>query len=416
MQDDDGPAPETPASGPSAAQSGPQQVSTPEGRAVSGPEGLALFRYVLFTRTPRVRVTQALVGLNVAVFLAMVATGVSVMQPSTDSLLRWGADYGPRTTAGEWWRLLTNTFLHVGLIHIAMNMIGLWQIGAVVERLLGHRAFLLVYLVSGVCGSLASITWHPYVVSAGASGAVFGVYGVLVAYLVRHRGSIPRPVLLELQKSTAIFIGLNVLLGWQVKGIDMAAHLGGLLGGFAAALVVSRPLLERPSPERLARHSPVNWWREAVVAAAALVLVGAAVLLLPRALDVQSELREFQRVEQTAIDAYNGAVERHGAGKLSNEGLADLVDRQVLPPWQAYLAHLRTLKPLPPQQARWIDDLTRYLELRAQAWTAFSDAARTSNPAKAQEAQRLEQQVEALMKDQTAKGGRTTKSNDLDAP
>ncbi|MEO5768640.1 MAG: hypothetical protein ABIS92_09850, partial [Polyangia bacterium] len=183
----------------------------------------------------------------------------------------------------------------------------------------------------------------------------------------------------------------------------------------------SRPLLERPSIERLARerpsrHSPANWWREAVVAAAALVLVGAAVLLLPRALDVQSELREFQRVEQTAIDAYNGAVERHGAGKLSNEGLADLVDRQVLPPWQAYLAHLRTLKALPPQQARWIEDLTRYLELRARAWTAFSDAVRTSNPAKAQEAQRLEQQVEALMRDQTAKGGRTTKPDDLAAP
>ncbi|MEP6653091.1 MAG: rhomboid family intramembrane serine protease [Myxococcales bacterium] len=408
---DDGSAPATPTSDPSAAQSGPPRVSTPEGRALSGPEGLALFRYVLFTRTPRVRVTQALVGLNVAVFLAMVATGVSLMQPSTDSLLRWGADYGPRTTAGEWWRLLTNTFLHVGLIHIAMNMFGLWQIGAVVERLLGHRAFLLVYLVSGVCGSLASIIWHPYVVSAGASGAVFGVYGVLVAYLVRHRGSIPRPVLLELQKSTAIFIGLNVMLGWQVKGIDMAAHLGGLLGGFAAALVVSRPLLERP-----ARHSRANWWREAVVAAAALGLVGAAVLLLPRALDVQSELREFQRVEQTAIDAYNGGVERRGAGKLSNEGLADLVDRQVLPPWRAYLAHLRTLKALPPQQARWIDDLTRYLELRAQAWAAFSDAARTGNPAKSQEAQRLEQQVETLMKEQSAQGGRTTKSDDLAAP
>jgi rhomboid protease GluP len=199
---------------------------------------------------------------------------------------------------------MANTFIHVGAIHLAMNMIGLWQIGGLVERLLGHRAFLLVYLVSGLCGSLASITWHPFVVSAGASGAVFGVYGVLVAYLVRHRGSIPRQVLSQLQKSTVFFLGLNVVFGFQQKGIDMAAHVGGLLGGFLAALVVSRPLMSQPSRTRL--------WSEGLVAVAALALVGAAVLYLPRPADVQSELHDFQTVEQRTV-AGQGCSTRRGA-------------------------------------------------------------------------------------------------------
>jgi rhomboid protease GluP len=205
-------------------------AGSPASQVTGPPDGLAQFRLALFARTPRLWVTPLLVGMNLAVFLGMVATGVSALNPSAEGLLRWGANYAPRTTAGEWWRLVTNVFVHIGVIHIAMNMLVLWQIGALVERLLGHRPFLLVYLVAGFCGSLASISWHPLVISAGASSAVFGIYGVLIAYLVLHRGSIPRTVLLQLQKSTAFFIGLNVLFGLQQKGIDMAAHVGGAGG------------------------------------------------------------------------------------------------------------------------------------------------------------------------------------------
>lgn len=370
----------------SAPPPSPGSVSGP----VAGVDGVTLFRHALFTQTPRVWVTRVLVAVNVAVFVVMVATGVSLMTPSVDSLLRWGADYGPRTTAGEWWRLITNTFVHVGLIHLAMNMFGLWQIGALVERLLGGWTFLLVYLFSGLCGSLASIAWHPFVVSAGASGAVFGVYGVLIAYLVRHRGSIPRPVLAELQKNTLIFIVLNVAFGLQQKGIDMAAHVGGLSGGFLAALVVSRPLLA-PPPSRAAV------WRTMVVVTLAAVLVAAAVMLLPRSIDVQGELQAFQRVEQQAIDTYNGALQRRRAGELSDDRLAQVVEQQVLPPWRAYHAHLGTLKSLPPAQATWIAGIAEYMTLRAQGWSTFAEALRSGDDAKANQAKSLHQRAEALM-------------------
>src|SRR5438034_1313685 len=130
------------------------------------------FRRALFTRTPRAWVTPTMIVLNVAVFVAMVANGVSALAPTSASLIRWGADFGPRTTGGQSWRLLTNTFVHIGLPHIAMNMIALWQSGRMVERLLGNLGFAVTYLLAGLCGSIVSTLSHPFTVSAGASGAI----------------------------------------------------------------------------------------------------------------------------------------------------------------------------------------------------------------------------------------------------
>jgi rhomboid protease GluP len=353
-------------------------------------DGVAAFRLALFAQTPRVWATPLLVAINVAVFVAMVATGVSPFSPTVDGLIRWGADYAPRTTAGEWWRLVTNTFIHIGIVHIGMNMIGLWQIGALVERLLGHRSFLVVYLFAGLCGSLASITWHPFVVSAGASGAVFGVYGVLIAYLVRHRGSIPRPVLLSLQKSTVFFIGLNVAFGLQQKGIDMAAHTGGLLGGFVAALLVARPLTVHP-PRRTVG-------RDLILVVAGLGLFVAAVMLVPRAVDIPKEMTDLQTMEQQAVKTYNGALEQRQASQISDVELARIVDEKVLPNWRQYRRHLRTLGHLPPQEAKRVDEIGRYMDLREKGWTAFSQALRANDDAKASESKRFQQQADSLLK------------------
>jgi rhomboid protease GluP len=241
-----------------------------------------------------------------------------------------------------------------------------------------------------LCGSLASITWHPFVVSAGASGAVFGVYGVLAAYLVRHRGSIPRPVLVQLQKSTVFFIGFNLLFGLQQKGIDMAAHTGGLLGGFAVALIVARPLMTPPAASTA--------WRDLVVAALGVALFAGAVLFLPRAADVQRELSNFQAVERGVVDAYNGALEGRRANRLSDVDLANIIDRQVLPPWRQARQRLSTLGHLPPQEAQRLDDIGRYMALREQGWAAFSQALRTGDDAKAGESKALQQRADALLK------------------
>lgn len=370
----------------------PPVTAAPEASAQG--DGVALFRYALFTRTPRVWVTPAVVVLNVLVFVAMVAKGVSVMNPSIDHLLHWGANYAPRTAAGQWWRLLTNTFVHVGLIHIAMNMIGLWQIGGLVERLLGHRAFLLVYLVSGVCGSLASMWWNPHVVSAGASGAVFGIFGVLGAYLIRHRQSFPAPIRSQLQNNVLFFVGLNVVFGLQQTRIDMAAHLGGLVAGFLATLLVSRPLLTEPSRASL--------WREIAVAVMTAALVAAAVLFFPRPADVHAEMGRFQDVERQAIDTYNRALERRQSNEISDQQLVRILDTEVLPPWDDYRERLRALKHVPAEYAKRMENLELYMDLRGRGWSALSQALRTNDDAKAEEARQLQRQAEAQLKAEQA--------------
>jgi rhomboid protease GluP len=106
-------------------------------------------------------VTQSLSGINVAFFIGMALAGISITDPTSQDLVRWGADWGPRTLSGEWWRLLTSTFLHIGIVHIAFNMWCLWDLGSLCESLCGHWTFAAVYLISGVAASLTSVAWHP---------------------------------------------------------------------------------------------------------------------------------------------------------------------------------------------------------------------------------------------------------------
>ena len=142
---------------------------------------------------PRALVAPVLVAINIMVFVLMVATGVDFMEPSIEDLISWGANFGPRTVDWEWWRLLSCTFLHIGALHIAFNMYVLWDVGRVVERLVGSTTFLVLYVASGLVGSLASLALNPQVVSAGASGSVFGVFGALIGFaaLQRDKASIP---------------------------------------------------------------------------------------------------------------------------------------------------------------------------------------------------------------------------------
>ena len=113
----------------------------------------------------------------------MLFAGADLMNPNPAIHIRFGSNFGPLTWTGEEWRLLTSAFLHFGIIHIALNMYALYQGGALVERLFGSTRFALIYLLSALAGSVASGWWDPLRNSAGASGAIFGVYGALLAFL-----------------------------------------------------------------------------------------------------------------------------------------------------------------------------------------------------------------------------------------
>jgi rhomboid protease GluP len=190
---------------------------------------------------PKIAVTPILLGLNVAIFGLMLVGGVHPMTPEIDSLVRWGANYGPKTTNGEWWRMFTAMFLHIGVLHLLFNMLALWTVGGFMERVLGASGFIVLYLLSGLLGSVTSVAWNPFVVSAGASGAIFGLFGGLLGFLVRHRDAMSHPFLAALRTNTLAFLGYNLLFGFIQEGIDMAAHLGGLAGGFLCGLVLAQP-------------------------------------------------------------------------------------------------------------------------------------------------------------------------------
>jgi membrane associated rhomboid family serine protease/Flp pilus assembly protein TadD len=221
--------------------------------------------------TPRVWVTRAIVGLNALVFALMVASGVSLMDPTVPDLLAWGANFGPATTGGEWWRLLTAAFIHIGALHIALNMWCLWGAGDLAERIYGNAAFAVLYLQSAVGGSLVSLLVESGRASAGASGAVFGVYGALLSVLALNKGAIPPQVFRNLAKGTVGFVLFNVWFGLSLEGIDNAAHLGGLATGFVAGWCLRRPLDGRP----LVRSRV--WWGSGVTLALVVMAVGVGV-------------------------------------------------------------------------------------------------------------------------------------------
>jgi rhomboid protease GluP len=173
-------------------------------------------------------ITLSLIIINVLLFGAMVSTGVNIMAPDNESLLAWGANFRPMTLDGEYWRLLSSCFLHIGILHLAMNMYALLYIGFLLEPLLGKTRFVTAYLLTGLLASLNSLWWHELTVSAGASGAVFGMYGVFLALLTTNL--IEKTTRKDLLSSIGIFVAYNLMFGLK-DGIDNAAHLGGLISG-----------------------------------------------------------------------------------------------------------------------------------------------------------------------------------------
>ena len=198
-------------------------------------------------------VTQAFFAINVIVFIAMAFAGVSPIEPSSQDLIRWGANAGVLTLAGQWWRLLTCVFLHIGILHIAFNMWCLWDLGALAESLYGHWTFAAVYLITGLSASVASSAWHPFGISAGASGAIFGIAGALIASFYLGEFSLPRTAISGTLRSVVMFAGYNLVFGALWGRTDNAAHVGGLVSG-----LILGALIARVAPDRdLVRRSAV---------------------------------------------------------------------------------------------------------------------------------------------------------------
>lgn len=174
-------------------------------------------------------VTYTIIAINIIVFMIMGLQGAGVFEPNGLVHLRWGSNYGPLTASGDWWRLLTAAFLHFGIFHLALNMYALYSVSVYLEPLLGKLPYITIYLCCAVLASLASLYWHREPVnSAGASGAVFGMFGAFIAMLGLRL--IPGKTNSSFLLSIVVFLLYNLLSGLR-GGIDLAAHIGGLVSG-----------------------------------------------------------------------------------------------------------------------------------------------------------------------------------------
>jgi rhomboid protease GluP len=254
-------------------------------------QSLGEFRTALRTETPRVVVTPALVLVCLAVFLLMVIRGVSPVAPSVRALLDWGAEFGLSVALDhEYWRLFSASFVHIGILHLLVNIVCLLWVGPTVERLFGNLAFAAVYLLSGLGGAIASMVVHPMLVSAGASGSIFGVFGALVGFLVVRRRTIPRSVMKPLYAIALSFIAYNVIAGMRDPRIDQAAHLGGLATGFVCGLLLNRRLPAVPGRRGIARRFAAG----AAMTVALVVAAQAATYAVRREPQVRAIIRSRQ--------------------------------------------------------------------------------------------------------------------------
>ena len=206
--------------------------------------------------------THIVVGLNVLVFVAMVVSGASPLNPSREQLLRWGANWGPLSLGTQPWRMLTSNYVHIGIIHLGFNMWCLWNLGQLAERVLGRLNYVILYTFCGLAGSLTSLWWHPMTVGAGASGAIFGLAGAAIAVFYLGHLPIAKAAIQGTMRSLLTFVGYNLLFG-LTPGIDNSAHIGGLVAGLSMGAALSKHILVAPEVRRA--WARLTWVAMAVV-------------------------------------------------------------------------------------------------------------------------------------------------------
>lgn len=318
----------------------------------------------LIQRSPATPVTNVIVALNVGIFVAMVLlAGAGIWHSPNDVQLRWGANFGPATQDGEWWRLGTAMFLHFGAIHLILNCVSLWEAGQLVERMYGRWRFIAIYVIAGLCGNLLSLVVQGnQAVSGGASGAIFGVYGAALLFLWRERASISAREFKWLFGGGCVFSVVTIVLGFIIPGIDNAAHIGGLITGGLVSIVLSQSISARLMP---ALYRGV----------AGLVLVVTCALLIYQIpepkyrwsdeLLLRSEINAFLYENQAINRTWLEIAQESKQGNKTFEELASKIDFAISRPYQAQYEKLSKLPQDPAlPSAQQLEGLLEYTEIR----------------------------------------------------
>ncbi len=178
--------------------------------------------------------TYTLIIINAIIFLLMTFSGGST---DTEVLLRFGAKESYLIMNGEYWRFVTPIFLHIGFVHFAFNNLALYFLGKLTEKIYGSVRFIAIYLLAGIIGNLISFLFAPSSVAAGASGAIFGLFGALLYFGYIY----PDLFFKTIGKDIITILAINIVFGFTVSSIDIYAHIGGLFGGFIIAAIIHLP-------------------------------------------------------------------------------------------------------------------------------------------------------------------------------
>ena len=344
----------------------------------------------------RAPVTLGLMACNIAVFMAMLAFGAGLWHTSNGVQLAWGANFGPATQDGQWWRLFTAMFLHFGVVHLALNMWALWDVGRLVERLLGRTRFLFLYLASGVCGNLLSLVVQGnQAVSGGASGAIFALYGALLVFLWRERRQVDKGEFRWLFGAAGVFTVFALVMGHLVPGIDNAAHVGGLVAGALLARVLARPWATG-SP----RAQSGRWMAGTLLGAVTLLLLAripAPSYRMGDELRAREAIRQFLSEDQRISRRWDAILAASRRDPASFEQLAGYIDADVTADYQESFEQLSALDlGAAAPSAKALEVLRKYAALRKDASHALAEGLRAQDPVQVRKALETARQAPVL--------------------
>ena len=324
--------------------------------------------------------TPVLLAVNVVVFVGILFGSGSMSDPQT--FVAWGANYVPRTTHDEWWRLLASAFVPAGFFHLVATMAALVPLGLILERAVGRIAFASVYLASAIVASAVSLWTAPLTqVTLGASGAIFGIYGLAISAAIygclrQPRIAVPLIVLKRIGVGAAVFL----VHAMSTEHLGGPAELAGLGTGLLAGMMAVRTVAQRQPPVV----------RAPLVAAVTAIVAVALVVPLRGMIDARPELARIAAVEEQTSSEYAAAVEKFKLGRLPAKALVTLIDRSVLPALARDRARVDALRGAPKDQAPLLLAARRYFELREQSWRRRAEGLRTGKLPLLNEAERTE--------------------------
>ena len=339
---------------------------------------------VLRERTRWVIVVPALVVACVVMYVKYLFDTAVLTQP--ERLVSWGANFAPRTTNQEWWRLAASACVHGSILSLAVNVGALLTAGRVLERLVGPLTFAAVYLASAVLSAVACLWLSPVGVTTGASGAIFGMYGLLLACWMW--GTFQRAtttVRLTTVKRIAIPAAIFVLYHLASGDLPVRAEVAGLVVGFGSGLALTRnAAVQKPANKRLAM---------AVLASAFFTIVFAEPL---RGLtDARPEIARVIQSEERAVAMYDAAVAKFRRGWVTGRELVTLIDKTIVPDLEVAIRRVGALARVPQEHREMVTTAQKYLRLLEDAWRFRARAVSKSNGAMLREADRREQMARA---------------------